>query len=127
MLEFDRLIEAAFAKLGSTSNLDLAKAIGLSGDHRSQRVARWRSKNAADYEGTIKLLEYVGWLRDPAEAARAEAAPSSSTGVSEQTVRALRSLLAEAAGLLEVAADELDPPSASPGRRGRAARARDGA
>lgn len=63
VLEFETILQAAFEKLGSTSTRELAQAIGLQGDYRKQRVDRWRDRGSADYEGTIRLLEYVGWLR----------------------------------------------------------------
>lgn len=100
VLEFETILAAAFEKLGSTSSRELAQAIGLEGDYRKQRVDRWRDRGSADYEGTIRLLEYVGWLRVDAagEATRpALAAPALAPVEAAEELMAAASMAAASA------------------------------
>jgi hypothetical protein len=61
----DKLVEAALAKADGPTNL--ARHLQLAGYSSPKRVARWRDGVAKpDYESTIALLQFVGWLDEDA-------------------------------------------------------------
>lgn len=63
------LTALAWRAVGSPEKpVEFARALGLEGDSRAQRVKRWRSgENEPDYEGTIKMLAAAGLLREEAD------------------------------------------------------------
>lgn len=119
----DKLVAAAVAKLGSENAAELAKAIGLPGLGKAEaRARRWiQGRNEPDYEGTVRLLEYVGWLR-----VDEKAAPTSGHegGGSDPMQAGAAAAMAEAARVLEEAghrllalAADLQPPQPGSSRR----------
>lgn len=59
------LVAAVMRHMGTSSPTKLAKALDIEGEHRVQRVTRWRDgANGPDTEGTLALLKLGGWLRE---------------------------------------------------------------
>lgn len=50
---------------GTDSPTKLSDELKLSGRHAPQRVTRWRrGENEPDFEATIAVLSYLGWLKE---------------------------------------------------------------